>query len=209
MLYDERVEYDEFQDAVVELARGGARVTKGNVALRLRIEPASAGAMLDRMARDGRLELDVDERTGEIFYEVRKKDGGATRAPGKAALAEIGEAWIAGKAAQGGVALPPDKRKKLGVGILLGGLLPGFGLAYSAPWPVVVGFSVVVALGVKIIGLIPLLSAFLLIPFVACCAIASGVLGGLYAWQYNQTGKRTPLGDEPVSPRQIWKRLRR
>ena len=116
---------------------------------------------------------------------------------------------MAPKAASTGVALPPEKRRKISVGIVLGGLLPGFGLAYSAPWPVVVASSVVVALGIKVIGLIPLFSSFLLIPFVALCAIASGVLGGLYTWQYNQTGKRTPLGDEPGSAKQLLKRLRK
>jgi len=223
VLYDYRVEYDDFQDAVISLAEGGTRLTKGNVALRLKIEPASAGAMLDRMTRDGRLELDIDERSGEIFYEIRRRDGAPVPAKAggaRTALAEIGKAldggslatrvgaaMVMGKAASTGVALPPEKRRKISVGIVLGGLLPGFGLAYSAPWPVVVASSVVVALGIKIIGLIPLFSSFLLIPFVALCAIASGVLGGLYTWQYNQTGKRTPLGDE--SPKQLLKRLRK
>src|SRR5262249_57825594 len=51
-----KVDYDDFQDAVVELAGSRTRITKGNVALRLKIDPAAAGAMLDRMAREGRLE---------------------------------------------------------------------------------------------------------------------------------------------------------
>jgi hypothetical protein len=222
VLYDCRVEYDDFQDAVVELADGGTRLTKGNVALRLKIDPASAGTLLDRMTRDGRLELDIDERSGEIFYELRRKAGG--RPAEKTALAEIGKAidgglsaaklsvgtaLVMGKVTSGGMALPPEKRRKIGVGILLGGLLPGFGLAYTAPWPVALASSVVVVLGIKLIGLIPLLSSFLLIPFVAVCAIASGILGGLYTWQYNQKGKRTALGDEPVSPKQLLKRFRK
>src|SRR5262249_51650332 len=158
-------EYDDFQDAVVELAEGGTRITKGNVALRLKIEPASASAMLDRMARDGRLDLDVDERSGEIFYELRRRPGpklGDTPRPpaaGKTPLAErgkaldggvaaaklgVGAALLTGKLGSGEAALPPEKRRRIGVGIVLGGLLPGFGLAYAAPWPVVVALSVVV-----------------------------------------------------------------
>jgi hypothetical protein len=103
------VEYDDFRDAVIELAGSGTRLTKGNVALRLKIEPATAGAMLDRMTREGRLELDIDERSGEIFYvegrgsraadEARSgHDGGsASKTPRplgdtKSALAEIGKA---------------------------------------------------------------------------------------------------------------------
>jgi hypothetical protein len=115
----------------------------------------------------------------------------------------------AAKASAGGDALPEERRRKLLVGIVLGGLIPGFGLAYAAPWPVVVASSLLVVVGFKLIGLIPILSAFLLIPFVAVCAIASAVLGGLYTWQYNQHGKRTPLGDETASPRELLKRLRK
>jgi hypothetical protein len=217
------VEYDDFQDAVLELAAGGTRITKGNVALRLKIEPASAGTMLDRMTRDGRLELDVDERSGEIFYEVRDSRRGGDG--GKSALAELGKALdggalasaklgvgtalAMGKVASAASTLAPERRRKIGLGVLLGGLLPGFGLAYTAPWPVAVGFSLVVVVGVKVIGIIPILSSFLVIPFLVVCAVASAILGGLYTWQYNQTGKRTALGNEPVTPKQILKRLRK
>ncbi len=227
--YDYPVEYDDFQDAVLDLADGGTRLTKGNVALRLRIEPASAGTMLDRMTRDGRLELDIDERSGEIFYEVRRRDGAPPRASGKSTVpstvaglakaldssgaltaAKLGVTALGmAKAGAGGVALPPEQRRQIALGVVLGGLLPGFGLAYTAPWPVVLASSVVVAVGIKVIGLIPLFSSFLLIPFVAICAVASAILGGLYTWQYNQNGKRTPLGDEPTSPKQLVKRLLR
>ncbi len=225
------MEYDDFRDAVNELADSGTRVTKGNVALRLKIEPATAGTMLDRMTREGRLELDIDERSGEIFYVMGRARGTADedrprpRSDGKSALAEIGKALdgdplakakiglgaalAMGKAGSGGIALAPEQRRKLGLGILLGGLLPGIGLFYTAPLPVAVGASVAFILCFKVIGLIPILSSFLIIPFVAVCAVASAVLGGLYTWQYNQTGKRTPLGDEPVSPRQLLKRLRK
>jgi hypothetical protein len=47
----------------------------------------------------------------------------------------------------------------------------------------------------------------LLLPFVVVCAVVSAVLGGLYTWQYNRAGKRAPLGNEPLSPAQILKRL--
>ncbi len=182
--------------------------------------------MLDRMTRDGTLELDIDERTGEIFYEARGARGGrgarAGEGAGKGALAglgqalddgalavKVGSAIMAAKAGAGGVALPPEKRRKIAIGVLAGGLLPGVGLAYSAPWPVVVVSSLVVVAGAKILALIPFFSSLLLIPFLVVCAIASAVLGGLYTWQYNRTGKRAPLGDEPLSPKQLLKRLRK
>ena len=228
MLYDYGVDYDDFQAAVLEIADGGGRITKGGVALRLKLEPAAAGALLDRMTRDGRLELDIDERSGEIFYEPRRAVRGGrgrgrdeekreSKGPlaglGKAlddgALAvKVGSAIMAAKAGVGGaVALPPERRRKIMVGVIAGGLLPGVGLAYSAPWPVVVASSLVFLVGFKILTLIPFFSSLLLLPFVVVCAIASAVLGGLYAWQYNRAGKRAPLGDEPLSPKQILKRL--
>jgi hypothetical protein len=233
VLYDSGVEYDDFQDAVIELADGGTRLTKGNVALRLKIEPATASAMLDRMARDGRLELDLDERSGEIFYEVRAKDGGRAKPAGKGALGELGKAlddgalavkvgtalamargssgMAAGVASRlgGGMALPPEERRQIALGVLLGALVPGLGLAYTAPWPVVVASSLVVVVGYKVLALIPFFSSLLLIPFLVVCAVASALLGGLYTWQYNRTGKRAPLGDEPLSPKQLLKRFKK
>jgi hypothetical protein len=64
-----------------------------------------------------------------------------------------------------------------------------------------------VFVGIKVLAFIPFLAPLLLIPFVAVCMVASGILGGLYTWQYNQKGKRSPLGDEPLSPKQLLKRL--
>jgi hypothetical protein len=222
VLYFIQVEYDDFQDAVIELADGGMRLTKGNVALRLKIEPASAGTMLDRMTRDGRLELDLDERSGEIFYEVHAKDRGRSQPAGKSALSKalddgalavkVGTALAmarSGVGGAGGMALPPEQRRKIALGVLLGGLIPGLGLAYTAPWPVVVASSLVVFVGYKVLALIPFFSSFLLIPFLVVCVVASAVLGGLYTWQYNRNGKRTPLGDEPLSPKQLLKRFRK
>jgi hypothetical protein len=216
------VEYDDFQEAVLDIAEGGARITKGGVALRLKLEPATAGAMLDRMTRDGALELDVDERSGEIFYEVPRRrpapragGGGAGKALaglGKAldegALAvKVGSVLMAAKTGAVGSALPAERRRRIAVGVLAGALLPGVGLAYAAPWPVVLAASAVFLVGYKLIALIPFLSSVLLFPFVVVCVVVSAVLGGLYTWQYNRAGKRAPLGDEPLSPKQLLKRL--
>jgi hypothetical protein len=225
------VEYDDFQDAVGDLAARGTRITKGGVALRLKIEPAAAGEMLDRMAREGRLELDLDETSGEIFYTkgrgtpAAEADAPASGGEAKSALSTLGKALdgdplakakiglgaalAMGKAGAETAGLAAGQRRKLAVGFLLGGLLPGFGLFYTAPLPVAVLASAAFVVGVKLIGVIPVLSTFLLIPFVVVFAVASAVLGGLYTWQYNQTGKRTPLGDEPGSAKQLLKRLRK
>lgn len=219
MLYDTRVDYAAFREAVLELADAGVRLTKGRVAERLSLEPARAGELLDRMTRDGALELDIDERSSEIFYTVSSRAPAAPAKKGgiealrdlegtldRAALAaKVGSALVRGDEG----AAPLASRRKISVGVIVGGLFPGLGLAYSAPWPIVVGASVVVILGAKIISLIPIVSAFLLVPFLVVCAIASGLLGGAYAWSYNQAGKRAPLGDEPVTPKALMSRIKK
>jgi len=216
------VDYTKFRDGVVELAAEGKRVTKASAAARLRVEPAEAGALLDRMTRDGELELDIDERSGEIFYERRRRVGGAAPPAEGAtsrALSDIGSAIDEGGAiakkvgtaillgTKGEGPLAPAKRRKVGVGVVLGGFFPGLGLAYAAPWPVVGVASVVVIVGYKILSFIPFFSGMLTMSFLAICAIASAVLGGLYAWQYNQAGKRATLGDEPGSAVKLLRRL--
>lgn len=228
MLYHWWVDYAAFQDAVIEIAEDGTRLTKAAVAEHLSIEPARAGELLDRMCREGGLELDIDERSGEIFYTpssrrpapprasrasrpAAKKGGLATLRDLETAIdkgglaAKVGTALVLGRKEK----LPPERRRKLAVGMVLGGLFPGFGLAYAAPWPIVVVASALVVVGVKVVSLIPFLSSFLLVPFLVVCAIASAVLGGMYAWTYNQEGKRAPLGDEPVSPRALLDRIRK
>src|ERR1700722_2582836 len=112
--------------------------------------------MLDAMVRDGRLELDIDERSGEIFYEVRTaaqaaraKAAAPSGPPAVRAALESGRALVArvsqtaavasavDSSISGGELLAPEKRRKIMVGVLPGALLPGFGLACSAQWPVV------------------------------------------------------------------------
>ena len=222
--YGTGVDYAKFRAGVVELAGEGTRLTKANVAARLRVEPAEAGALLDRMTRDGELELDIDERSGEIFYERRRRvagaappapvEGATSRAlsdigtaidEGGAIAKKVGTAILLGTKGEGPLA--PAKRRKVGVGVVLGGIFPGLGLAYSAPWPVVAVASAVVLVGYKILAFIPFFSGLLTASFLAICAIASAVLGGLYAWQYNQAGKRATLGDEPGSAAKLLRRL--
>ena len=36
----------------------------------------------------------------------------------------------------------------------------------------------------------------------------SGILGGLYTWQYNQMGRRAPLGEDPDASRKLPTRIK-
>jgi hypothetical protein len=216
------VDYAKFRDGVAELGAEGKRLTKASVAARLRIDPAEAGALLDRMTRDGELELDIDERSGEIFYERGRRPSAAlapTEGVASRALTDLGSALDEGGAiakkmgtaillgAKGEGPLAPARRRSVALGAVLGGVFPGFGLAYAAPWRVVAVTSVGVVVVLKILSFIPFFSGMLTASFFALCAIASAVLGALYTWQYNQAGKRMPLGDEPGQAKRLLRRL--
>ncbi len=211
------MDYPKFQIAVIELAEEGTSLTAANVVARLRIAPDEADAHLARMARDGRLEREVDADSGVLEYRVRglsRKSGGKRAlddleaAIGGDVLAKAGTAALGIKKQKGGQPLPLSLRRKVKLGVALGFFLPGFGLAYAAPWTITAVASVVFVVGFKILSLIPFLSGMLTVGFVALFAVASAVLGGLYTWQYNQMGRRAALGDEPTSPKQLLSRAR-
>lgn len=200
------MDYARFQIAVVELADEGTPLTTANVVARLRIEPDEAERHLRRMAREERLELD-DESDGVITYRVRglsprgkSKGAGATLKSLRDAAAEslieqkIGSMLGLGES-RPGVPLPAAMQRKISVGAILGGVVPGLGLAYSAPWKVVAIGTVAVVVGWKVLAFFSLMLA---VPFLVVAAVASAVLGGLYTWQYNNMGRRAALGEDPT-----------
>ena len=94
-----------------------------------------------------------------------------------------------------GVPLPAAMQRKISVGAILGGVVPGLGLAYSAPWRVVAIGTVAVIVGWKVLAFFSLMLA---VPFLVVAAVTSAVLGGLYTWQYNNMGRRAALGEDPT-----------
>jgi hypothetical protein len=212
------VDYAKFQIAVVELADEGTPLTTAKVAARLRIEADEAERHLRRMAREERLEIDEEASAeGARAYRVRGLSprrkgagaGGALRSLRDAAAQTLLEKKLGsmfGLGEQGpGVPLPPDKQRKISVGALVGGVVPGLGLAYSAPWKIVAISTVAVVVGFKVLAFISLMLA---VPFLVVAALASAALGGLYTWQYNQMGRRAALGEDP-SIRKLQSKLRR
>jgi hypothetical protein len=190
------VDYAKFQVAVVEVAHAGVPLTVANVVARLRVEPEEAEKKLDRMAREGRLDLEVDEDEGVVVYRVRglspksttEKLEGLRAKVESEAMQHVGTALAFGKPFAKGSALPASLRRSVPAGLVLGGLFPGIGLAYAAPWSVVLVATVAVIVGFKILSLV-----WLGIPFLMLSVIASAAAGAAYTWRYNQTGKRTPL----------------
>lgn len=79
--------------------------------------------------------------------------------------------------------------KSLVVAGALGLVFPGLGLLYAAPWSLAIIATIVVAVAYKLLSWIPILGPALM----GVIAIASALLGMLYAKAYNREGKRISL----------------
>jgi hypothetical protein len=199
--------YTRFELAIVDLARRGTRLTVANVAAHLRMEPSKAEAWLDKMATEGRLDLEVDEDEGVVFYRVRGL-GSEPRwqeppprtwsSPSYAPVAMTG--WTAP-----GPVVKPQKNALLAAAFGL--VLPGLGLVYAAPLSAVAIASIVTLCAVKMAGALPLVGMLLKSVVLGVAALASAVLGVLYTRQYNLTGKRTHLDHKQVADR-VWQSAR-
>jgi hypothetical protein len=199
------VDYGKFQVAVVEVAHDGVPLTVANVVARLRLDHEEAEKKLDRMVKEGRLDLEVDENEGVVVYRVRglsprtmnERLGGLRKKVESEAMQHVGTALAFGKPfANRGSPLPLSLRRSVPMGIVFGGLFPGIGLAYAAPWSVVALATIGVVVGFK------LLSIFWLgIPFLMLSVVASAVAGAAYTWRYNQAGRRAALVEGPDPPR--------
>ena len=207
------MDHAEFQIAAVELAREGTPLTVANVVAQLRIGASEAERHLDRMEQEGRIERDADASFGVVVYQVR----GLTMGPRGASLTDavrgaalgsllqqrLGSALGSSDAIRDGTGL--RRARKVSVGVLVGGLVPGLGLAYAAPWKVVALATVTVVAGFKILAFVSLLFA---VPFLLAAAVISAILGGLYTWQFNQSGRRLPLNRDPDLRRRLPSRLK-
>jgi hypothetical protein len=208
------VDYPQFQVAAVELASEGTPLTVANIVAGLRIGASEAERHLERMAREGHLDSDVDESEGVVVYRVRgltpkrrrETLGGALRnaAAGSMLQQRIGTSLGLGDASSRGLTGPQQPRK-ISMGVLLGGVVPGLGLAYAAPWKVVALATIAVVVGFKILAFFSLMFA---VPFLVVAAALSAILGGLYTWQFNQTGRRVALSSDPEIRRRLPSRLK-
>ncbi|MEP7125866.1 MAG: hypothetical protein ABJE95_33350 [Byssovorax sp.] len=198
------MDYPQFQIAAVELASEGTPLTVANVVVGLRIGASEAGRHLERMTKEGHLDADFDAAEGVAVYRVR---GLTTKRRGDSLVSTLRNAAVgsviqqrlgiggASKFLAGGQ--PP---RKIATGVLLAGIVPGLGLAYAAPWKIVALATVVVVVGFKVLAFFSLMLA---VPFLAVAAAISAILGGLYTWQFNQTGRRVALSSDPEIRRRL------
>lgn len=183
---------DRFESEVVTLAATGKLVTVANVAARTGVPPRKAEAMLDAMVHDGFLESDVDEREAVVVYKVRGLT--AASAPSLGSIDAKVEARVREleRASARALAAPPEGRargdRSAVLGAALGLVFGPLGLAYSAPWGVVL----VTTLAYGLASSLPFVRAvFALV--VALVHLGFAIAGGLYARRYNQLGRRAPL----------------
>lgn len=172
--------FDSFELAVIDLASRGVRLTVANVASHLHVAPAKAEEWLDQMAREGRLDLELDEVVGLIFYRVR----GLTPPPRDIAVRPVPSRAIPRE---------PRGNKSTALAAALGLLLPGAGLVYAAPVSAAAVVGLVILVAVKMLSALPLLGPLLSSIALGLGALVSAVLGLLYARQYNRHGRRTHL----------------
>jgi pyruvate/2-oxoglutarate dehydrogenase complex dihydrolipoamide acyltransferase (E2) component len=84
-------------------------------------------------------------------------------------------------------------KKSLAWGVGLGFFLPGAGLFYAAPWLTAVVSTLAVGLVLALLNWLPLIGGLLTYIVFGAFMLASGVLGGVYTYQFNKHGKRTRL----------------
>ncbi|MDC3958256.1 hypothetical protein [Polyangium jinanense] len=179
--------YERFQVEVIELGSRGVPLTVANVVAHLRTPPARVQGGLDRMAREGLLDLEVDENEGFVVYRVR---GLSTTAPRpRRREARPMQADRAMPMTYEPPSLLTVRRKSVTLAVVLGALVPGIGLAYAAPLRVVLAASLLVMVFGRVLGA-SLIFAPLFWVFAIC---VSALFGGLYAVRYNQEGHRARL----------------
>ena len=194
---------DELNDHVRKVVRAGGTVNVAGMVSQHGVPKEDAKAWLEALYEAGELELDLDEN--EHFVYTKGKNLGAARSASAAmteALAPAATAALtnAAKDKAKEVLLGSDDddptKKKVLWGLGLGFLLPGLGLFYSAPWITAVVTTAAVGVVVAILSLlsgIPILGGMVMYIVVGVLMLISGVLGGIYTWQYNKHGTRTRL----------------
>ncbi|HVK69497.1 MAG TPA: hypothetical protein VM694_33800 [Polyangium sp.] len=181
--------YESFQIEVIELGSRGVPLTVANVVAHLRAPPARVQRALDRMAREGLLDLEVDENEGFVVYRVRGLSTSAPLARRRAAKPKPKPIDSITPVTYTRPSLCMTPQKSVTLAVVLGALVPGIGLAYAAPLRVVLPASLLVIVFGKLLA--PLL---IFAPLFWVFAIGvSALFGGLYAVRYNQEGHRAPL----------------
>lgn len=184
---------DRFESDVLTLASRGVALTVANVARGLDLSLDEAERRLDDLAARGRLDLELNEDTGALFYVFR----GLDVTPPPAALARVPRPWAAATPPRH-VPQGPQKSKLWAAVWAL--LVPGLGLAYAAPWSVGLGAGLALWVVVSGLATLPLVGAALSSLALGVGTLASVVMGLRYTDRFNQLGRRAHLEQAPQLP---------
>jgi hypothetical protein len=198
---------DEFNDYVRGIVRAGGSVEVKTLASKVDVAKEDAKKWLEALYEAGELELDLDGDENFIYKKGKKLGAEKSTADqitdalaplGTEAIASAAREAVKDKAKEALLGSDDDdpSKKKMLWGLGLGFFLPGLGLFYSAPWVTAVAATAAVALVVGILSLlsgIPILGGMVMYIVVGVLMLMSGVLGGIYTWQFNKKGERTRL----------------
>jgi hypothetical protein len=190
--------HDDFEAAVLRLwTRTRLPLTRANLQGYTRAPRAKLGLWLDRMVKDGVLELDSDD-DGELLWQVR---GAARPTRGPTTLAEVetyerlsrdaDRIQSAARMALHATGLKSAASGKEKKSLIASGILSFFfgplGWLYAAPlWEAVPAIAVYVL----IVNILP---GFILFYLIGMLNALSALAGLIYAFAYNRTGQRTRL----------------
>jgi hypothetical protein len=173
------VDYAQFQIAAIDLAAKGVPLTVANVVAHLHVEPGRTETFLDRMARDGRVDVEVDEAHDSVVYRVR----GLSTNTGRLVPDTSFGMWRAPSVYR------PPPAKSVTLAVLVAALLPGIGLVYAAPLRTVAFWTLAMVILGNLVATHMLLGPL----FWTGACVFSALFGGLYAVRYNQEGQRAGL----------------
>ncbi len=173
------MDYVKFQIAVIDLAAKDVPLTVANVVAHLHVDPRQTETFLDRMTRDGRVDLEVDEVRGAVVYRVR----GLSTSTGRLMPEMHLGAWRMPSSHQ------LTRSKSVTAAVLLAALLPGIGLVYAAPLRTALLWSVAMLVLGHLLGAHMMFGPL----FWTTASITSALFGGLYAVRFNQEGHRAAL----------------
>jgi hypothetical protein len=179
----EHMKFERFELSVIELAGQGVQLSVPNVSAYLRVAPSKTEEWLDKMAYEGRLDVELEEDQGYVYYRVR----GLTPFPG-GSHTPMPSAMVVRPEL-----LPMRGQKSATWGAIFGLLIPGFGLFYAAPITAAILGGVALAVLVNVAGAFPLLGPLFAAMTLALGALTSAILGAEYTKRYNAFGCRTHL----------------
>ncbi len=186
------MDQDRFEAEVVAIAAEGVKLTVANVVARTGLPPRRVEELLDAMVAAHRLDSEIDEAQGFVFYRVRGLDDDAARTRLAVLEREI-QAETAARAplvrtfAAPRALATPSGHKSVVAGVFLALFFGPLGLLYAGPAEEVAVYFLAF-LGTSFIGGLPIVG--MIAPFLWLTSIALQIV---YVARYNASGQRAGI----------------